>query len=154
MLFKDLKEGYQIFVLDKNGIEVTEGRIESITPPHFDNHYGGNDAVVDLVINAGSKNLSYSFKANTETGYTGSLVITTSRETITREVEATKNQVDMHIANYDKYKSCSEKCNKILSEFSPAFREKAATEERFIKIESSVNDIKGMIKDLFKELKS
>ena len=44
--------------------------------------------------------------------------------------------------------SIEEKCNKVLSEFNPVFKEKKETEQRFSKLESSVEDIKTMISNL------
>ena len=42
----------------------------------------------------------------------------------------------------------AEKCNKILSEFNPVFKERKETEQRFSKLETSVEDIKTMISNL------
>lgn len=42
----------------------------------------------------------------------------------------------------------------ILSDLSPAYKERAQTEERFTKIEKSVNDMKGMLENFIKEFKS
>lgn len=152
MLFKDLKTGYSVYVFDREKVTFTHSKVLSITPPHFDSHYGNpTEMVVDVSIEGFQA--PYTFKDNTDTGYVNNLVISTDREKGLREVEALKAQSEQALSKKDLYESNIEKCSQILSEFSPSFKEKRENEARFTKLEGSVDELKGMIKSLVKELK-
>lgn len=152
MLFKDLKTGYPVYIFNRDEITFTQAKILNVNPPHFDNHYGNpTEMVVDLNIEGLQK--SYTFKENTDIGYVGNLVITTDRDKALLEVENLQAQSEQAWNKRDTYKEIADKCAKIRAEFSPAFKEKKETEERFSKLEGSVTELKSMIKDLVKELK-
>lgn len=152
MLFKDLKSGYPIYIFDRDKITFTQTKVLGVNLPHFDSHYGNpTEMVVDVTIDGMSK--PYTFKENTDTGYVGSLVITTERDKALLEVENLQTQSEQAWNKRDTYKDIAEKCAQIRAEFSPAFKEKKETEERFSKLEGSVSELKDMIKGLVKELK-
>lgn len=153
MLFKDLKSGYPIYIFDRDKVTFTQTKVLSVNPPHFDNHYGNpTEMVVDVTIEGMPK--PYTFKENTDTGYLNNLVITTERDKALLEVENLQAQSEQAWNKRDTYKEIADKCAQIRAEFSPAFREKRENEERFSKIEGSVNELKDMIKSLVNELKS
>lgn len=152
MLFKDLKSGYPIYIFDRDKVTFTQTKVLSVNPPHFDNHYGNpTEMVVDVTIEGMSK--PYTFKENTDTGYLNNLVITTERDKALLEVENLQAQSEQAWNKRDTYKEIADKCAQIRAEFSPAFKEKKETEERFSKLEGSVSELKDMIKGLVKELK-
>ena len=149
MLFKDLNPNYPIFIFDKAEVSVKEGKVVSKGLPHFDIlHNTTSQMVTDITIKVGDNTKTYTFKDNTEIGYAENLVISPNREVILREVESIKDQSEQVLNQIDLHKTTVEKCNKILSEFNPVFKEKKETEQRFSKLESSVEDIKNMISNL------
>lgn len=152
MLFKDLKSGYPIYIFDRDKVTFTQTKVLSVNPPHFDNHYGNpTEMVVDVTIEGMPK--PYTFKENTDTGYLNNLVITTERDKALLEVENLQAQSEQAWNKRDTYKEIADKCAQIRAEFSPSFKEKKETEERFSKLEGSVSELKDMIKGLVKELK-
>lgn len=152
MLFKDLKNGYSLFIFDRDAVTFTQAKVLSVNPPHFDSHYGNpTEMVVDVTIEGFQK--PYTFKENTDTGYVNNLVVSTDRDKALFEVENLQIQSEQAWNKRDTYKEIAEKCAKIRSEHSPAFKEKRETEERFTKLEGSVGELKDMIKGLVKELK-
>lgn len=152
MLFKDLKTGYPVYIFDRDKVEFTDAKVVDVTPPHFDSHYGNpTEMVVDVTVEGFPK--PYTFKENTEVGYINSLVITTNRDIALKDVEALQAQSEQAWNKRDMYRETADKCAQILSERSPVFKERKETEERFSKLESSVGELKDMIKGLVKELK-
>ena len=150
MLFKDLKSNYPIFIFDRNNISVEEGKVINIGMPHYDMHYSG--MVVDVTIKTNDTTKTYTFKDSTEIGYADNLIISPNRDGILREVESVKEQAEQALKQVDINKTTIEKCEIILSDFNPVFKEKKETEERFNKLESSVDDIKDMISKLMNKL--
>ena len=112
MYFKDLKQGYTVYLFDKSDISVKQGKVIEISLPHFDdkNYRVGAKMVVDVSINVDGKSRIYTLKEDTDTGYTDSIVISTDKSNIIREVEMAKaqseeiiNQVDEHTKRVAKY---------------------------------------------------
>lgn len=154
MLFKDLKNGYPIFIFDRTEVKVTQGKVANVGIPHIDSHYGNpTEMVVDVTVENDGQVKTYTFKDGTDTGYVNNLVISTGRDVILREVEALKTQSEQELAKRETYEANVQKCSTILSEFNPVFKEKKENEERFTKLEGSVGELKEMIKSLVKELK-
>lgn len=154
MLFKDLKTGYPIFLFSRTNVEVRQGKVINVTPPHLDTHFGNpTEMVVDITIEDNGQTSTYAFKDGTEVGYTKDLVVSPGRDAILREVEILKTQSEQALAQVDTHKVIVEKCGQILSEFNPALKERRENEERFSKLENSVGELKDMIKGLVQELK-
>lgn len=154
MLFKDLKTGYPIFLFSRTNVEVRQGKVINVTPPHLDTHYGNpTEMVVDLTVEDNGQTFTYAFKDSTEIGYTKDLVVSPGREAILREVEIMKTQSEQALAQVENHRTVVEKCNHILSEFNPVLKERRENEERFSKLEGSVGELKDIIQSLVKELK-
>ena len=109
--------------------------------------------VVDVTIDDGGSSRTYAIPDNTSVTYTNGLVLSTDREGVIREVEILKNQCADELAKVEEYRKSVCECEKILSEWNPAFREKRETEERFSKLETSMSDLKSMMSGLIKELR-
>lgn len=154
MLFKDLKNGYPIYIFDRSEVKVSQGKVANVGVPHLDSHYGNpTEMVVDVTVDYDGQVKTYTFKDGTDTGYVSNLVISVGRDAILHEVEALKTQSEQELAKQGMYEENLKKCSTILSEFNPAFKEKKENEERFSKLETSVGELKDMLRGLVKELK-
>lgn len=160
MNFKDLENGYSVYVFDKNNIEVKEGKIVGKDGPKLDNKALTNDFVVDLMIEMDGQSKTYTFKANSEVGYVDAISICTSREQLLREVsakrsqeEAMKNQIEQAVEKLDEHRTAIEKCAVMLTDLDPHLREKKANEERMTKIEESMNEMRKLMQGLVTRLK-
>lgn len=150
MLFKDLKNGFPVYIYDRNSIEVSQGKVINVSMPHIDkgNFNMQANMVVDITIENRGCPTTYTFKDNTETGYTGSLVITTDKSNIIREIEAAKEQSEEALSQVEQHKQRVEKYTAILADYNPAVKEKKAIDERFGKLESSMDELKSMLSGL------
>lgn len=150
MLFKDLKSGFPVYIYDRNSIEVMQGKVITVSAPHIDKGTFNMAAsmVVDITVERGGCPTTYTFKDDTETGYTGSLVITTDKSNIIREIEASKEQSEEALAQVEMHKQRVEKYTAILADYNPAIKEKRAIDERFGKLEDSMVELKSMLSGL------
>ena len=149
MLFKDLKTNYPVYIFDKATTSVQEGKVVNTGLPHFDlNQPSYSRMVTDVTIKVGDITKTYTFKDDSDIGYADNLVISPNRDVILREVESVKDQSEQILEQIDLHKTTVDKCNKILSEFNPVFKEKKETEQRFSQLESSVTDIKTMLSNI------
>lgn len=156
MTFKELKQGYSTYVLDKDSMCVKQGKVINISVPHIDKKCFelGASLVVDIDLDIDGKVATYTFKEDTETGYVNSTIITTDKSNIVREVEAIKVQSEEMLSQTDKHKQRIQKCNDILVELNPAIKEKQAIDERFVKLEVSIDEIKHMLSNIVTTNKS
>lgn len=150
MTFKELKQGYNVYILDKENVCVNHGKVVSVSAPHIDKkvYELGAALVVDVVIDINGQVATYTFKEDTETGYVNQYVITTDKQNIIREVEVIKSQSEETLSQVDIHKDRLSKCNDILAEYNPAIKEKQAIDERFGKLEGSIDELKTMLSSL------
>lgn len=150
MTFKELKQGYSVYILDKENMCVKNAKVVNMSTPHIDkrNYELGVALVVDVALDVNGTVTTYTFKEDTETGYVQSTVITTDKQNIIREVEAIKSQSEEALSQVDTHKERLQKCNDILVEFNPAVKEKQAIDARFGKLESSMDELKSMLSGL------
>lgn len=156
MLFKDLKIGYPVYIFHKDGEKrITQGKVTAISPSRLPQtpSLQTMQLVVDVTIDDGGSSRTYAIPDNTSVTYTNGLVLSTDREGVIREVEILRNQCAEELAKIEEYRKSVSECEKILTEWNPAFREKRETEERFSKLETSMSDLKSMMSGLIKELR-
>lgn len=150
MTFRELKQGYSIYVLDKDSMCVKQAKVMSVSTPHIDKRGFeiGASLVVDVVLDIDGAIATYTFKEDTETGFFGTNVITVDKQNIVREVEVVKTQSEEALSQVDIHKDRLSKCNEILAEFNPAIKEKQAIDQRFVKLEGSIDEIKNMLSNI------
>lgn len=158
MLFKDLKVGYQVYILHKGAdIRVGTGKVTAVSPPRFPQTQGNYQAmqmVVDVTIEESGESKTYTTPDSLSVTYAGNeMVIATEREGILREIETIKAHNEDELSKVVTRRTLVAKCDKILTEWNPQFKEKRETEERFAKLETSMTDLKSMLSGLIKELK-
>ena len=153
MQFKDIKEGYPVYVLDKQEFKVTEHKVVTANFPHFDiNAKTPNQMVVDLGIE-GFKN-PLVVPDTSSIAYAGNLVVAINKEDLMNEVKAMVNQAKQHFAMNEYMQKILDESPTIMSELSPTYKEKAETEQRLSNIEKSVADMRCMFENFLKEFKS
>lgn len=153
MQFKDIKEGYPVYILDKQEFKVTEHKVVTTNFPHFDmNAKTPNQMVVDLSIEDLKNPLVVPDASSI--AYAGNLVVAINKEDLMNEVKAMVNQAKQHFAMNEYMQKILDESPTIMSELSPAYKEKAETEQRLSSIEKSVADMRSMFENFLKEFKS
>lgn len=177
MVFKDIKQNFPIYILDKSSVELTKGKVTGTTFPRPDtpqNNFGAPNngsygtvvpplninnnqrMVVDLTIEANGRTATYTVSENASVNYAGNLVIATDQQALVSEVEAIKNVTEQAIApeRIEQLKKQHEKAISLLVELNPAFKQQQEYDNRLSKMESSVDELKDMMKNFIKEFKS
>lgn len=158
--FKDLKENYPLFILDKQDMSLTQGKVVSVTPPHYDVKAGQPSMVVEIEVEANGRTRPYVIPENLSVTWSGSSVLATEKEGLIRDIEAIKSTSEQVLASVGYHQGVVEKSSELLKELNPAFREREESEKRFKAIEGSVaemgaevSDMKKMLTDFIKEFK-
>lgn len=160
MIFKDIKTGYPVYFLQKDGEpKAYQGKVVTVSQPRFQQLQPNaplqqaTAMVVDVTVEASGETKTYTIPETSSVVNAGSLVLSVDRDGILREVEAVKSQSEESLRQVDHHKATVSACEKILEDWNPAFREKQETEKRFSKIEESVGDIKKLMTDIYERLK-
>lgn len=163
MLFKELKQGYDLFIYNRSDVSVSNPKVTNVSVPHVDNspqRYANNTGnmyntslVVDVEVEENGRKQTYTLTDTSEVAFSGDLVISTGREAILREIESTRIQMEQYLSKIEENKEKHQKSVALLAEFNPEFRSKKETQERFNKIEGDVKEIKGMMSEILDKLK-
>ena len=156
-MFRDLKQNQHVYLLRRNdGLHASEGKVISVSPPHIDPTKIGsvNQMLIDVTIEENGKTKMYQTPDNLSVAYcdNNELTISSDRDCFVREVESIKSQA---LDSVDRNKATIQQADKILSEYSPAFKEKRESDERLSRMENtilaqnkSIDEIKTMITKL------
>lgn len=149
MNFKDLKAGHEVYAVDLNKVEVYSGKVVNApTLPHTDPKFGIAQLVVDVTIDVNGESKTYVLPADTDSAYPQNMVVTTNRDVVLREIESKKNTCQQGLSMKDYYEECIGRCDKIIADYNPAFKEKQENEARFAAIEKGQAEIMAMLKKL------
>lgn len=150
MTFRDIKTGCCVYILHKDKMEATVGKVKDVSVPHtpMGQQFMMGAQVVDVTIEDGSSARTYTIPDNLTVTYAADMVIATDKEGILREVEAISASAEEAINQIDRRKAEKEACAKILQDWSPVYREQKANEERFAQMEAR---LVSMIENLLKK---
>ncbi len=149
LAFKDVKQNYSVYILNKQDITITDGKVISVGFPHLDLStkpaMGQSQMVVDVTIEANSKTATYSIPENLSVTYAGDVVLSTDKQGLMAEVEQMKNTAEKILESVPKQKEVVDKTTVLLSELNPVYKEKKETEQRFSKIEESISRMESTV---------
>lgn len=141
MLFRDVKQGYPVYIFNRKDVSVKVGKVVNTPVPNFDVKMGSSKMVVDLSVDVDGKITSYVFEDTSEVGYFNDYVISVNRDAVLREIERVKNQSEEALKMVDYHKGAVIKCNDLMKEYSPEFREKTEASERMNALEGKVDKL-------------
>ena len=154
MLFKDIKQNYPVYILDKQEFCIIPGKATAVSFPRIEINQktGRSEMVVDITIEANGKTATYTIPENLSVTYAGNMVLSTDKQSLTGEVEAMVANADQIIASVPHAKKIKDKAPAILADLNPVYKEKQETEQRFGKIEGSISEMKGLMQSQQKML--
>ena len=146
MLFKDVKQNYTVYILDKQDMNISQAKVSAVGFPRMDimQNTHNTQTVVDITLDSNGKIATYTIPESLSVTYAGNIVLSTDKDGLMHEIEAMKNNAEQVLASVDKQKQILDKANTLLSELNPIYKEKKETDLRFSKIENSISEMKDM----------
>lgn len=141
MTFKELKQGYPVYILDKEKLTVKQGKVVNASFPRIDNQPTGRQMVVDITLEQNGKNAVYTMPEDAAVVYANNLVLSTEQHCLAVEVEKMKADAERVLATVETQKEIIEVADDLLAQLNPSFKEKKETEQRFEKIESRLDKL-------------
>ena len=131
-----------------------QGRVTA-TSPHVNNTYNtmaAGQMMRDIAIEVDGKNATYTIPENLSVTFAGSIVLATSQQGLSSEIERMKSEAEQALAMMEHHKMVIERSSGLLAELNPHVREKLENERRFKSIESDMSGIKTMMQQLLDKL--
>lgn len=141
MTFKELKQGYPFFVLDKDKLEVKQCKVVSVSFPRVETMQNGRQMVVDVTVDQGGKTATYTMSEDAALVYANSLVLSTDQKGLCVEVEHMKEEAERVLASVERQKEIIDTAGELLAELNPTLKEKQETEKRFSCMEKRFTEI-------------
>lgn len=156
MTFKDIKQGYPVYVLHKGQMTARTGKVTMVSQPRFPQvaqQPMASGLVMDVTIEEDGQSRTYTMPESSAVVCAGDVIISTDRGGILMEVEAMRNASEEVVNSVQRHREIMEKCDRILTEWNPALAEKKQQEERISSLEDEVRGLGTMLKDFITEFK-
>lgn len=154
MTFKELKQGYPIYMLDKDKLEVKCGKVRENSFPRIEQMNGQRTMVVDVSVECDGKTATYTMPEDSCVVYANNLVISTHQQGLTTEVEKMKEEAERILASVDRQEKIISVADDLLAQLNPTLKEKRETEQRFQKIEGRMNGVDDKLDKLLSLVQS
>ena len=148
MTFKELKQGYPIYILDKENLKIKNGKVQNTSFPRVDMMEGQRQMVVDVTVGCEGKSATYTMPEDSCVVYAKDLVISTHPQGLSIEVEKMKGEAEQILASVDRQKSIVDSADDLLAQLNPSLKEKRETEQRFQQIEGRMNGVSSKLDQL------
>ena len=164
MIFKDLKQGFPLYVLNVNTMDVGTGTVSRVAGPHITNDKkklanGQLMMVVDVSATMGNNTLNFELQENASNTMSddGQFLISPNQEDIANGVRMVKTRCEEYIRNEQHYKELIKTCDALLPQIDPLYRQSIDNEARFNDMQATIDkqskDIQDMKEMLTKLLK-
>ena len=156
MQFKDIKQGYPVYILDKSNLNFSQGKTTAVSFSRMgvNQKTGKAEMVRDITIEADDKTATYTIPEELSVTYAGNLVLSTDKQGLINDVNAVQSRAEQILAQREEAETLLAKAPGLLAELNPVYKEKQETEKRFSKIEDTIAEMKDMLSGFIKEFKS
>lgn len=163
-MFKDLKPGLQILILDKSvtPMKCHNGKVVKVSAPRVEMQKMDNpmqpfpiqqmqDRVVDLTVDYDGKTSTFVVQENSNVAYGDAVTISCSDDAIIAEVKGKMKESADIVDSYEYHKANIEECKSILASLSPQYAETQEQDKRMTAMEDDLAEIKRMLLALTKK---
>ena len=157
MTFKEIQQGQILYILDKDSIRLKTAKVTS-TLPHIETPaalyttQSSLQLMRDITIEEDGTNKTYSIPEHLSITYAGNKVLATNSQLLTSEVERMVCDAEKALSQVSHYEEVKQKAPDLLAQLNPAYKERMENDKRFTKIEESVTNIHGLVKQLLDKL--
>lgn len=147
--FRDVKQGYPVYILDRQKFEVRQGKVASAGFPRLENNpaTGRTEMVVDVSVDGGDgRTASYVIPEALSVTYAGDLVVSTERGGLVGEVEAMVSEAKKALSMADRHRAVVDKAPELLAELDAEHRAARETDRRLSALEGTLDELREMMR--------
>lgn len=164
MQFKDIKQGYPVYILNTEELKALNGKVINVSNPYFPPQTSFNPSqqpfnptttqrMVDITIEHDGRNQTFSVPENSQVVNAPNMIISCDKDGIIREVEAIKSTKEERLKNRDKDEKDVKACEEILANWNPEFAAKKEQDKRLSAMEDKIGSMEGAMQEIMHLLK-
>ena len=156
MIFKELKKGLPVYILNKNTLEYNQGKVIQDATPQRMNPNFGQGLLTDVSIEAGGVSKIWTLPADqkvAEMQNDSDTIIAIDKDTILAMIKSIHGECESYLQGVPHYEEKLEKAKTLISELDSNFKQQQQTEERFLKIEESIGGIQSALAEILNAVK-
>lgn len=161
MTFQELKPGYPLYFLSRNNVEIQTGTVTNVSNQHITTDPRKLSSqqlimVVDATVTIGGQQrvIELPVTSTYTTSEDQSLLISPNKEDIMNGVRLIKSSSEEALKLIPQHKEYIKKCDALLKDFDPAYKQLEDNEERMNKFEHSLDELKSMMGSFQKTLET
>ncbi len=151
MIFKEARSGYPVSVFDKNNITLHEGKVVSVSAvrTELNKSTGLYGAYIDVTIEVNGRTATYTIPEQSSVALAADgLLMSLDKSLLIPEVEVKISAAKQVLASVEDAKQTIEKAEPLLAKLNPTLKEKQETNERFNKMEQSLDRLTQLVESI------
>ncbi len=161
-MFKDLKPGLQMLILDKSAtpMKCHSGKVVKVSMPRVEMpkmdgsvpfpSFQMQDRVVDLTVEYDGKTSTFVVPENSNVAYGDAVTLACTEEPIVNEVKSRMKESADIVDSYEYHKANIEECKSILATISPQYAGTKEQDKRMTALEGELAEIKSILLSMTK----
>ena len=156
MNFKELRKGFPVYIINKDTVEYTQGRVaQDATPPRINTTFG-QPMITDVSIEANNVTKIWTLPADqkvAEMQSDSNIIISTDQVAILAMIKNIQTECETYLQGIDLNKKRLDSSKKLIAKLDINYKQQQETEERFSRIEQSIQGMEDTLSQILKAVK-
>lgn len=144
MNFKELKKGFPVYIINKDTVEYSQGKVaQDATPPRLNATFA-QPMVTDVSIESNGVTKIWTLPADqkvAEMQTDNNIIIATDKSTIVAMIKSIQTECETYLQGIELNQKRLETSKKLIAELDVTYKQQQQTEERFSRLEQSIAGI-------------
>lgn len=144
MNFRELRKGFPVYIINKDTVEYSQGKvIQDATPPRLNGTFG-QPMLTDVSIESNGTTKIWTLPADqkvAERQNDSNVIISTDKVAIIAMIKSINNECELYLQGVEQNQKRLERTKKLIAELDITYKQQQQTEERFNRIEQSIEGI-------------
>lgn len=153
IVFKELKKGFPVFILNKETLLYQQGKVtQDSTPPRMNTVFG-QPMIVDTSIESEGQVKIWTLPADqslAEMQSDANIVIATDKAALVSILKSIESECTTYLEGIEGRKQKLEVAKNLIAELDVVYKQQQQTEERFVRIEQSIGGIESTLSKILK----
>lgn len=156
MNFKELRKGFPVYILNKETVEFNQGKVtQDATPPRLNTTFG-QPMICDVAIESKGVTKIWTLPADqkvAEMQSDSNVIISTDNVAIIAMIKNIKQECETYLQGVDINQNRLELAKKLIAEQDVTYKQQQETEERFNRLEKSIEGMESTLSEILKAIK-
>lgn len=155
MNFKELRKGFPVYILNKESVEFSQGKVtQDSTPPRLNTTFG-QPMICDVAIESKGSTKIWTLPADqkvAEMQTDNNVIISTDNIAILAMIKNIQQECETYLQGVEHNQERLQRAKQLIAEQDVTYKQQQQTEERFNKLEHSIVGIESTLSEILKKL--